>query len=232
MNTLSVKDKALIIASLILVFFLTILILMKIQVDKQTRLFTRAERPTGEPSGQNLPASQETPALVTPSVAYQKGVPQEAYGSNQEAGKISILNSPQALKQIKIDSTTPFRKGLAEVIETTLKEMGYSLTIYNRDNLTDEFTLPDSQAPTGSFSSGCNKYGFKWDAAKGIIEVFFFIDQPQEDCSADKFMVPVINAIGQAKGQIFEWWKNGLEKISGEQGRKAELSDFPITVGN
>jgi len=60
--------------------------------------------------------------------------------------------------------------------------------------------------------------------------VFFFIDQPQEDCAADKFMVPVINAVGQAKGQIFEWWKTGLDKVSAEQGRKPEATDFPLEI--
>lgn len=228
MNFTTAKRKTLIIASLILIFFLIILVLVKMETNRQIRLATRAEKPAEEREEVNK-TIQEIPVLPSPT-GYQKGVPQEALNPSQEAGKIKVINSPQAAKKIKLDTSTPFRRELTGLLESTLKEMGYSLTVYNQEAITPEFTLPDSTAPSGSFSSGCTKYGFRWDATKGIIEVFFFIDKPQETCTPDKFTVPIINAIGQAKGQVFEWWKNGLERISKEQGRKPDLSDFPFGI--
>jgi hypothetical protein len=228
MNSTTAKGKTLIITSLILIFFLIILILVKSQIDRQMRLATRAERPAEEREEVSK-TIQETPVLPLPT-DYQKGVPQEALNPSQNAGEIKVINSPQVVRKIKLDTTTPFKRELTQLLKSTLKEMGYSLTIYNQEAITPELILPDSTAPAGSFSSGCTKYGFRWDATKGMIEVFFFIDQPQETCTPDKFTAPIINAVGQAKGQVFEWWKNGLEKVSKEQGRKADLPDFPFGI--
>lgn len=204
----------------ILVIFIIFLSLGQV---KQKEKLTSSVAPGKTKEGEANRSSNYTPG-------YQKGVPQVALSPNREAGKIKINNSPKAIKSIQLDVSTPLKKQIVGILEKTLGEMGYLLLISNQEKITNELTLPDSAAAAGSFSSGCTKYGFRWDATKGVIEVFFFIDKPEEVCSADKFMVPVINAIGQAKGQIFEWWKNGLEEVSKKQGREILITDFPLIV--
>ncbi len=174
--------------------------------------------------------SLEEEKAVLPSPVYQKGIPQKAAVPSAKAGEVIVVNAPEVKKKLVWDDSTAYRKVFKEVIEETLKEMGYALTIYNRASLTDEFTIPTSNNPPGAQTSGCSRFGFRWDSNKGMIEVFYLMDLEDQPCTQDKLMVPLINAVGQANGQVFEWWKKGLAKANEEQGRKPDPADFPLTV--
>lgn len=207
------KDKILLLALIFLALIVSALIWLNMELGRKTK---QTEEKLLEQNRLSLPGG------------YQKGVPQKAEIPSAKAGEIVLNNSADAAIKLQFDTSIPYRKAVASLLAATLKEMGYALTIYNRDNLTDEFTIPTSSNPSGSHSSGCAKYGFRWDAQKGVIGVFYFVDQPALPCDQEKFMLPLLNAIGQAKGQIFEWWKDGLDAISKEQGRQPTAEDFPL----
>lgn len=213
------KDRALVIVFGILLLFSALLVFMKIETDKRTAFTSK---------GPEIEVSQ-LGQYPTP-VEYQKGVPQEASSPHKEAGRILVVNDPGVIKTFAYNTEIPFREEIGQQLEEVLVEMGYTLTIYNRASLTNEFTLPNSQASPGAFVKGCTKYGFRWNAESGVIEVFFLVDRPTEDCGSDQFIVPVVQAIGMAKGEIFDWWKEGQDEIAKSQGRKPGASDYPLGV--
>lgn len=174
------------------------------------------------------PSPVEKPVGAQPTIGggYQKGVPQKAEVPSTVAGEMKIINDQGVTKKIQFDTSTPVRKAIYDLFQKTLKEMGYALTIYNRTSLTSEFTIPASTASSGSFSSGCTKYGYKWYSDTGKLDVFFLIDKPGEPCDQEKFFVPLLNAVGHAKGEIFDWWTNGLKEIT--KGEKLNIDDLPI----
>lgn len=167
---------------------------------------------------------------VVPSPVYQKGIPQKAAVPSAKAGEINLVNDPGAEKKLVWDTSTAYRKAVVAVLEGALKEMGYALTIYNRASLTNELTIPTSSNSPGAQTSGCSRFGFRWDSNRGLIEVFYLVDLLDQPCDQEKLMVPLINAIGQANGQVFEWWKKGLAQMNQEQGRKPVAADFPLSL--
>lgn len=209
------NNKILALVALVLVILIGLLVWMRSKIQQKTEV---------------PPVSVEEPVGAQPTIGggYQKGVPQKAEVPSAAAGEMKIINDPGATKKIQFDTTNPTKKAIYDLFQKTLKEMGYALTIYNRSSLTNEFTIPASTAASGSFSSGCTKYGYKWFPETGKLDAFFFIDKPESPCDQEKFFVPLLNAVGHAKGEIFDWWTNGLKGIT--QGGKLNAEDLPIGV--
>lgn len=183
----------------------------------------------GKRSYQRKVEEKET-VVPTPTLGYQKGIPQKAEKPSPKAGEIEIINEPGVVKKIEIDTSNAFRKAFYQLYKDTLKDFGYSLTIYNKKEVTDEFTVPGSAGPSGGNSSGCMKYGYRWDSSKGTIEVFFNIHNPTAPCEADRFRAIINTAIGRAHGEVYEWWTNGKAKIAKELGKEPGIEDYSIFV--
>lgn len=126
MNFTTTKDKTLIIASLILIFFLIILMLVKMETNRRIRLATRAERPTGARVEQIFPSAREPEELFSVSGEIVE-IKDKILSLRVDTAWFNPFEEPEAeVKSVRISDSTLFVRQILDPLETVLNPQSAS----------------------------------------------------------------------------------------------------------
>lgn len=144
-------------------------------------------------------------------------------GAKIQGDFLKILNSSNAVRRVGIDVSTPAREAIFKFLLTTLRELGYTLIIFNQDSLNEKF-LESGQR---SQIEDCGRFSYYILHNNKEIDIYFLITDSNGLCPKINLMKPVVMAISEIKGSN-DWWKSGVGEVLKEFGGVYLADDAPL----